>query len=315
MSARLHATVVALLVLASLAGAVVAPLLTYGLTLATLGLAHVIAELRYVDARFGPALGRTLRRALGLLLGGVVVLRLLGLANLLPRAVLGPLELALVAALAACALPRLWRRGGGPLVVGVAAIVALAFAAAASPSHALLLLAVLHNLTPVGFVLERAPPHARSRALALCALLFVAVPLALVLWGPRAPLIDATLGSLGPLEHNLGAFLPPALRASEWAVPCFSAAVYLQCLHYVAVLHVLPRFDGPETWSPREAVLRWPRPLALALVTALASAPLLVAFALSFADARGAYGVAAAVHAWLEVPLLLIALSAVGPDR
>lgn len=314
MSARVHAAVVALLVMASLAAAVLAPLVTYAVTLATFGLAHVVAELRYVDARFGPVLGRSLRRALGLLLAGVVALRLAGIAHLLPRAVLGPLELALVVALAACALPRLARRGGGPLAVGVAAMTALACAAVAAPAPALLLLAVLHNLTPVGFVLDRAPRQVRARALALCALLFVAVPLAIVLCAPAAPTIDASLGTLGPLEHNLGVFLPTALQETSWAVPCFSAAVYLQCLHYVAVLHVLPRFDGASTWSPPGAVLRWPGPLALAGVIALVSAPLLVAFTLSFAEARSAYGVAAAVHAWLEVPVLLLVLSGVNRE-
>ena len=35
----------------------------------------------------------------------------------------------------------------------------------------------------------------------------------------------------------------------------------------------------------------------------------LVGFALSFGDARRAYGVFAAVHAWIEIPLLLLAVT------
>jgi hypothetical protein len=49
-------------------------------------------------------------------------------------------------------------------------------------------------------------------------------------------------------------------------------------------------------------------------VVALAGAAIgsLLLFAWSFRDARAAYGVLAAVHAWVEVPILLLALA---PDR
>src|SRR5690606_7670373 len=90
--------------------------------------------------------------------------------------------------------------------------------------------------------------------------------------------------------------------------------VFLQLAHYGAVLHVLPRLDDAATWSPPGSLVRWPGPGAFLALTALVSAPLVASFTLDFAVARGVYGLAAAVHAWLEVPLLLLALAG-GPPH
>ncbi len=45
----------------------------------------------------------------------------------------------------------------------------------------------------------------------------------------------------------------------------------------------------------------------------MAAAALAPAFLVAFHDARAVYGLAAAVHAWLEVPALLVALAAPEP--
>lgn len=294
--------------------AVTLPLATYALSLAVFGLPHVLAELRYVDARFGPRLGRRLRAALFGLLGAVVVVRLAGLLKLAPGSTLRLVELGLVTTLAALAVPALARRGPLRLALGLGVVGLLAAAAFDSTITALVVLAVLHNVTPAGFLAERLRGPTRARALALCGLVFVAVPLtiALGLWH-RLPLpVDPEavwLLPTGPLERHIGVFVPAAFASGAATLPLFSAAVFLQLAHYGAVLHVLPRLDDAATWSPPGSLVRWPGPGAFLALTALVSAPLVVSFALDFGVARGVYGLAAAVHAWLEVPLLLLALA------
>lgn len=281
------------------------PLAVYATTLAAFGLPHVLAELRYVARRFG---GRWPRRAVAAtlaLLAAIVALRVAALTEALPAAFTRPVELALVAALAALTLPALWRRAPARALLGGALIAAVAGGAAAAPITTAVILAGLHNLTPLGFIAEAAPD--RRRALALAALAFVALPLLIASGLPYAAL--AALGSLapewsplpaGPLAAHLGVYLPAAAHAEPWALHAFSAFVFLQCAHYAAVLHALPRLAG----DPRPARLRLGA--ALALIGALT----LAAFARDFTASRALYGVIAAVHAWIEVPVLLAALLA-----
>lgn len=319
-TARRPALLGAGLVVATAAAALLAvtlPLAAYATSLALFGLPHVIAELRYVDARFGPRIGRRLRAAILALLGVVVLARVAGLAHLAPAPWLRVGELLLVAALAGLALPALWQRGPLRLVAGLSLVGLLLAASVGATGTALVVLAVLHNVTPVGFLAERLRGAARVRGLVLSALVFVAVPLTIAagLWH-RLPLPvqpDAVwLLPTGPLERHVGVFVPAAWSNGARALPLFSAAVFLQLAHYAAVLHVLPRLDDEAAWSPPGALVRWPGRGVLLALTALASAPLALAFALDFSLARGVYGVAAGVHAWLEVPVLLLALAGSG---
>ena len=154
-----------------------APLLVYTTSLAAFGLAHVAAELRYVDQRFSARLGRgTLRDRAGAPRRdrrpavAVVRPRRLGAASPRARARRGH-------RLAATAAGRCLLRGE-PMAaaLSVAVTAALAFGLARAPATTLVVLAFLHNLTPVGFLAERLEGAARRRALALCGLVFVAVP-------------------------------------------------------------------------------------------------------------------------------------------
>ena len=86
--------------LVSLVSSVGFPLLTYTLSLALFGLAHVMSEMRFVRARFGQRLQRWLLAALSILLTGVVGLRVARIAGVLEAAVTINLELILVVALA-----------------------------------------------------------------------------------------------------------------------------------------------------------------------------------------------------------------------
>lgn len=287
-------------------GAVAWPLATYTLTLAAFGLVHVLAELRFVALRFGPRLASDLRRALVGLVVLVALERLLRRLDVLPSFPADVIELLLGVALVVVVVPTLARAGRAHVALGVAVGSALAVGIAIAPVHALVVLAVLHNLTPVGFLADAARGPERPRALAIAAIVFGVVPLAIAsglpflalhslgLAAPEAALLPA-----GPLASHLRAYLPIELLDAPWAMHAFAACVFLQCAHYLAVIDVLPRtLPAPRNPSRSRIVV---------LVVGMLALATFVAFVVDFADTRSGYGVIAAVHAWIEIPLLLLA--------
>lgn len=310
----LLATVLSLAALASVAW----PLAVYTSTLATFGLAHVLSELRYVDLRFGGGLGRSLARGLGAALLGIVLVRLALIGHVVPHATGLVLELGFGLSLVALVLPTLWRARPAAAVLGGAVAIGLALTILTSPAAGLLAIAVLHNFTPVGFILEATEGRRRRRAAWACAVVFVVVPLVIATGGPWALVMpvgitapEASPLGYGPLQDAMKAYLPVDRVPPVTALHLFSACVFLQCAHYVAVLGVLPRLLPPGATGR----LRWPSPRWWPWVLA-AAALTVVPFALDFADARRGYGVLAALHAWVELPLLLLALlGAASPHR
>lgn len=304
------------LIVAAMAPAALAsvawPLLTYTLSLAAFGLAHVLWELHYVRARFGPRLEVSLKRLLGALLLAVVALRVSRIGDVTSTSTSGALELLVVVALCAAVLPALWSLRRRNAVLGAALVLLLGAGLAISPVGTLLLLAVLHNLTPVGLLVEAAPPGHRRRTLAGAAAVFVGVPLLIATGLPYATLhaaapallaAEASVLPAGPLQAHLSAYLPRAWHSSGWALHAFSALVFAQCAHYAAVIHVLPRhLDERERLTSRQRY-----------AIAAACAILFIAFALDFGQTRSWYGVAAAVHAWIELPILIFFLGTLAP--
>ncbi len=312
-NAGAFAVTVGLAVAAVAMVATAAPLLVYTLSLAAFGLPHVLAELRYVDVRFRARLTRPLLVGLGALLGVLVIGRVAGLAGW-DGAERAPVELMILAGLAAVTLPRLARHGIAPLLLGILVVALASFGCVTAPTVALVLLAVLHNLTPVGFLAERLRGTARRKALAACAVAFGLVPAMLMAGWPRLLLAqagwispDASLLPAGPLSAHLGSFVPAPWLDAAFATDLFVAAVYMQVLHYAVVIHVLPRLLDEA--NEAETTIRWPRGKVFPRLLAAVGAFTLVGFALSFGDARRAYGVFAAVHAWIEIPLLLLAVT------
>jgi len=292
--------------------ATAAPLLAYTVSLAAFGLPHVLAELRYVDLRFKARLTRPLLAALLGLLGVLVISRVAGLVGW-STDTRAPVELLILVGLTVVVLPRLIRGGATATALGAVVILAIGFGCLQAPGVTLVALAILHNLTPVGFLAERLEGARKKRAMAACGVAFVIVPAFLIMGGLRTGLVaigswhgDASLFAVGSLSNHLGAFVPGPWLDATWAADLFTAAVYLQMLHYAVVLHVLPRLiDARERQG---SVVPWPTPTLFARFLAVVGALTLVAFATSFGDARRAYGVFAAVHAWIEVPVLLLAL-------
>lgn len=301
------------LAILALFASVALPLLTYTTTLALFGLAHVATELRYVDGRFGRRVGRRVLHALVGLLGAVVLLRLLGIAGVARALPLGTLELVIGCALCITILPSVaagrwlsWR-----VALAVAVILALGFGIAVAPAVALLVLSVLHNVTPVGFLAEALRGRQRRVAMAVCGVVFVGVPILILTGVPQAALanlgwtnFEHALLPVGPLASHLGVYVPRAWHLETFAIHIFSAVTFLQCAHYLAVIGVLPTItdDG-------EPLINWPSWPVFAGIVASITALLLLHFYVDFASARSWYGVAAAVHAWVEIPLLLFALA------
>ncbi|MEZ6014144.1 MAG: hypothetical protein R3F49_03445 [Planctomycetota bacterium] len=324
-------------VLVTAASATAAPLWVYSLSLALFGLPHVLAELRYVDARFGARVGRALARWLWAGLAAIVALRLVALggggAPMLRTSLELALGAALVAGVVAAVVPRLRARGAlaqapwtvaAGLAATVVAITLALWSARACPLEAIVWFAVLHNLTPVGFLAERLRGRARQRALLLCSVVFGLLP-ALIASGAAAgalaAALEATFGvpsgalgaqlsshgppGVGALERHLGVFVPGAWVDSPGALDLFRAAAFLQCMHYAVVLHVLPRLGAGA--AIERAPLCWPRWRSTQELAFASCAGLTLGFALAFTDARTVYAVFAAVHAWIELPILALA--------
>ncbi|MBD2364547.1 hypothetical protein H6G36_25795 [Anabaena minutissima FACHB-250] len=296
------------LVLISAILSVAFPLATYTFTLATFGLTHVLTELHYVNNRFSQRLGNDLRLRISQLLLLIICFRSLQVFGLVSTWVSIPLELSCVIGLVALVIPVLvkkdWRLG----ILGIALCVILAVGIFWSATLTLLLLAVLHNITPVGFIAEKLRGRQRNYALLACSIVFILVPLVII-----SGLLDQFLSSIGlvdlkaslfpagGLEFHLGVFIPPQLQNQAIAIHAFSAAVFLQSMHYAVVIGVLPKWDNPHQYKITNSFFPW--------LVVFSSTLLFVGFTVSFINARAVYGIIAAVHAWVEIPILLLALA------
>jgi hypothetical protein len=291
--------------------AVAAPLLVYSVTLATFGAAHVLAELRYVDRRFGRRLGIPYVATLAPLLAGAVASRAAGVFGLLDPQTAVMLELSFVVALAMTAASGGWRQQ--LLAVGIA--LALGVATLVSPFDTAISLSILHNLTPLAFLWEISQPKSRLRVMSLASIAFIGVPLLVATGWPRmafaaagvaVPSIDP-LGA-GPLADHLYVYVPIALKGAGSAIDLFSASVVAQCAHYAAVIVVLPAMLAAHDPASK-GIVAWPRGSIFAVILIVLSSIALSRFAAGFVSARALYGIAASLHAWIEIPLVIIAIT------
>jgi hypothetical protein len=179
------------------------------------------------------------------------------------------------------------------------------------PLTVLVLLAVIHNLTPIGFLAERLQGRTRQWVLRVCALICGAIPV-LIASGwlhqavatPGLAFEELTFWPVGPLAAHLGVFVPAPVLDTSWAQSYFAAAVYLQCVHYAAVLYVLPRL-APSTRQGTPGSSWYTSRTLVRRVVIIVGVTMFMGFVRSFAEARAIYGLFAAVHSWIEIPLLL----------
>jgi len=299
----------AAIVIGSAAAATIAPIWTYAISLLLFGLPHVLVELRYVDERFAARLPRRAVLGFGIGIAGIVLMRMLGLFGVGWSTERITLELLLGVGLIAIALPLLRRTKAPPLAIAAAAALVLGILYA--PVTTLVVMALLHNLTPVGFLAERLTGSDRRRAMLACLIVFAAIPAFILLTPASGAHLIGPL-TVGHLDTHLPAFVPPAMLGTEFADRLFATAAYLQCMHYAVVLHVLPRLSGGT--ETNHATLPWPRQRIFTAAVAAIGLLTAIAFAANFATTRSVYSLFAAVHAWIEIPILLIAC-AVLPRR
>jgi hypothetical protein len=293
--------------------AVALPLATYTTALAMFGLAHVGSELRYVDHRFGARVRGGLVLRLGAGLAAAVAMRLSGMAGLLPYGTAVALELTIVAAMTGTVVVAMRRFQAVATLVG-AGLFACAILA---PVPTFLFLAVAHNFTPIAFLADALGGAERRRILAIMLIPFVLLPLIIATGLPHLVLAqaglvapEATMFYGGTLADNLGAYVPQAYLDAPWAVNVFSAAVFAQCMHYAVVIFVLPRLIVRNT--PRQTMLPWPKPWRFVVCLGALTLALAVGFSFDYGAARRFYALAALVHGWIEIPILVLALDRSG---
>lgn len=308
--------------------AAVGPLQVWAFSLALFGIPHVLVELRWVQKRYQASLARPAIILGVALLTGIAAVRVAAHEQLLRADHALSLELSLGVLLIASALPLAFRGRLGGSLAGLGLCVLLTAGVTLAPLETLVSLAFLHNLTPLGLLWDRLrdpdasdPEGVGSGGVRRVGLgwwvggLVVFVGLPALAASPWAVALGSDLlGSLaktGPL--TLGAS-QDAAKASlipswwlDWPVAgsLFRMAAYLQMAHYMAILVVMPRL-GPRP-VPGESSLDLPKG---ALVLGLCLAGVFTyAFCNSFHETRAAYGVLASIHAWVELPVLLLAVS------
>ena len=113
-----------------------------------------------------------------------------------------------------------------------------------------------------------------------------------------------TSSMFGAGDKPLLSFLPPG--SSDLTL--FSAAVVAQSMHYVAVIVLLPQLLAARQVVRSATIVPWPSWHVFAIAVAVLATIGFGIYAVSYTDARAAYSVAAAIHSWVEIPILLLAL-------
>jgi hypothetical protein len=293
--------------IASVASVAVAPIAAFVLMISAFGLPHVLYELRYVDERFSARIPRRPLAVIGALIALIAAARIANGMHILMGDLFLWIELGLGAVLAVTATFLMPRNK----ILGAAVAVAFALGATFQPLWTFLIWAWLHNLTPLGFVAEITEGEERRRWLLLLSIPFFVLP-ALVATGVFHDLATALFrvaelewtSMFGAGDKPLLSFLPP----DSYDLNLFAAAVVAQSMHYVAVIVLLPRLLKAKQPGHAETLVPWPTWPVFAAAVATIAAVAFGVYAVSYTDARAAYGVAAAIHAWIELPILLIAL-------
>lgn len=290
------------IVLISTLSAISFPLTTYAVTLATFGIAHVVIELRYIDSRFHQRLSRNIEMRLLSMVLSIAILRLCGIFGWIDGNLTRILELCLGLGLVGLATHHLcqnsWRQG----LIGIAVGCLLGIGTIIDPIATSVIFAIFHNLTPIGFMLERQGLKYR-RLLWSCAAIFGVVPLLILLY-QFSPLPHL------PIETNpsyLDAFVAPAWQQSSIAYPLFSAVAFLQCMHYAVVIGLFSQWTSKL--SP--TLIPWFLNRYFYLILTVISICAFFFFQHSFTLTRAFYGIVASIHAWIEIPLLLLSLQLV----
>jgi hypothetical protein len=302
-----------ILVLASAILSVAFPLATYTFTLAAFGFAHVATELHYINNRFTRRLHSDLRSRIIQLLLIIIILRILQVYGIVSSLISIPLELSCVIGLIILVIPTLIKKNCLFGIFGIISCITLMIGTYVAPTLTLLLFAVLHNITPVGFIAEKLRGLERNYAIIACFIVFFLIPLIIVSGLPYKLLssinfvsLEASLIQAGGLENNLEAYIPKQMHNHKIAMYAFSAAVFLQCMHYAVVIGILNKWNNHSQLIKANNPKKSQKIFSLSII--LISTLLFFCFINSFTKTRAIYGIVAAIHAWVEIPILLLSL-------
>ena len=300
----------------ALALALRVPVATAVLGLVAFGALHNVLELRYVTGRFDTVLAGPFLALLVALVTGVMVCRLLPPGNGSRAAEIGLSYVLLAVASVRCLGPRRGWLALSLAVLALAASVSFAF-----PAYHFVVLSHLHNVVPLFFLWEwsaslRPGRRGLFRAVNLGWVLVVPGLILSGLFDPVLRAAPAALGGLGSFEVAglVRTYAPPSLVPTDMGVRFLVVFAFMQTMHYVVWIGVLPRYapEAAARFDARVPVLRGGRAWLLGLGLA---AVLSVAFLLDYASGKSLYAAAASYHAYLEFPVLLALVFSSGVRR
>jgi hypothetical protein len=288
-----------IIILISAGSAIAFPLTTYAITLATFGIAHVAIELRYIDSQFHQRFGNKIEVRLLQLVLAIALLRCGSIFGIVTPNIARLLELGCGLGLVSIATHQIWMSNWWRGSIGMAIGCLLGIGTIADPIATSVIFAIIHNLTPIGFILDR-QEWKSTRIIWICGVIFGLLPV-LIFLARLLPIVSL------PLEINpsyLSAFIAPSWQELSIAYPLFSAVAFLQCMHYAAVIGLFSQ------WTPAHAksFLPWLSAKYFYIMLGGISIGFFIAFQHSFVLTRAFYGIVASIHAWIEIPLLLLLL-------
>jgi hypothetical protein len=284
------------------------PVGTTVLGLVAFGVLHNVLELRYVAGRFERILSGPFLWLLGVLITGVLICRLLPVSGVTRGVEIGLCYVVLGAACVRALTHRPLWLVAALLLVAAAAAVSLTF-----PAYHFVVLTHLHNVVPLFFLWEwsRGMAAGARRAFRAVNLAWVIGVPALILAGAfdwllrAAPAAFGGLGGVAAFEPGrlAASYAPPAL-AADMGVRFLAVFAFMQTMHYVVWVGVLPRYapEAAARFDARVPMLRGRRAWLLGGALALF---LGVVFVLDYAQGKTLYAAGAAYHAYLEFPVLL----------
>lgn len=291
--------------------AMAAPLLVTVVGLALFGLPHTALETRYVVGRFAPRMGP---RALAWWLAPIT---LVVLARLVSAGPAKQIEIAVAVAVAAAAW--VWATRGSPwlMVAGIVILAALGFASLWAIAWFVVLVAFLHNLTPVPFLWEwSGPRHLAFRVIHL--VWAVGIPVLILSGACDALLTHAATWAVpgaGTTADVAALYTPPPLLTGMWPLRFLAAFAFLQTMHYVVWCGFVPAATAPEARKAAEVGPLAPlwRRRRFAVIVGAAAVAATVLFVIDYATGRWLYGALASYHAYVEFPVLaVLAATALG---
>ena len=300
----------------ALALALRVPVATAVLGLVAFGALHNVLELRYVTGRFDTVLAGPFLALLVALVTGVMVCRLLPPGNGSRAAEIGLSYVLLAVASVRCLGPRRSWLALSLAVLALAASVSFAF-----PAYHFVVLSHLHNVVPLFFLWEwsaslRPGRRGLFRAVNLGWVLVVPGLILSGLFDPVLRAAPAALGGLGSFQVAglVRTYAPPSLVPTDMGVRFLVVFAFMQTMHYVVWVGVLPRYapEAAARFDARVPVLRGGRAWLLGLGLA---GVLAVAFLLDYASGKSLYAAAASYHAYLEFPVLLALVFSSGVRR